>query len=948
MNYFMLLFMFQLQRIVYSDVIETNLIRSELHKLSDAGRHVDVVSMIENINSTLGSIVIDDQSPSLYNYYGVALYSLLRVDEAKQAFIKNVELFPGDTRGWINLGEVQVQTFQLNEAIVSFTNAFNAGDGEALSRILRTIGWCCHWHQFEKITYFVERNAKECELNTSCILDASGGLEYTDIKGHMHKFFNSKNTNARLSSYIIPNTNKASFWKDSNRKSKSSKRLKVGFISSDFGVHPVSSLIRGLFQFIDKTKIELFCFSLQPKMSWWGENITETVEHFIGLHNMNTQTAAYEIASRKIEILIDLNGHTMHSGLPVLSHKPAPIQLSYLGLPTSTASLFIDYYIADRIALPPEHTDHFTEKLLLMNICYIVNDYSQVQGDILKIQNNQRAPRSLLPVSTFQLDHVKNNKKILFATLSNSQKMDPHLFHVWMNILRHYPGSQMLFMEYSGYETYMPHLKQLAKSHGISPDRLVLIKQSPWIDHLYIKTSIDIVLDTVKKNGHTTGLDGVWSGIPTVTMGGGITMSARAGESIAVNLESELGLSYSLKEYEDISIRFANNVHKIKQKNNNNNDKNNGNNYEDIFSSITRSGQAVDGKIKLELWRNYVNKKRYYSSLFDTRNFTNSFTHLMEATWEVYHLTKSLNSEFSKSYGNIKNKASQRYSNKYNKNHKFGLFHVFSTTKPIPQDSKPYIIPTAQVYPLEYLSELQRILTRNNNNNDNNRKSNDNNERNNSSNRYKNKLEPLPSYVFDGRLIMLNIGGITAADGWLNVNSQVMPGVHINRDMHNLEGFADGSVTAIYSSHTLEHNAHGDGMFETALAEWRRVLRPGGIVMISVPDLRVLSRMLLDKSFDINERWKVIMMMYGAQSDPFDYHQVGFDEDLLVYFMNKAGFCQLERVGNFNLPFIDTSSLVYKNYKVSLNIVGKVCYNGDSKGPNDFSISHSADPYWGE
>ena len=259
-------------------------------------------------------------------------------------------------------------------------------------------------------------------------------------------------------------------------------------------------------------------------------------------------------------------------GLPIMAHRPAPIQISFLGLPTTTGATFIDYYLSDWIAVPSEHVSHFSEKLILLPPSYIVNDYAQVQGEVINHNNynNMRADRSYIAPNVtvdsknnnnningnnkYSNDNVSKNKKtsdnkkiatkkdiendqnkeinnknnnqnspninqILFGTLSNSQKVDPTIFHVWMNLLRKFPSSKMIFIEYKGYEFSVPNILNYTRYYGIMPGRLINSPQKPWLDHLYSKTALDLVLDTSAKNGHTTGLDGVWAGVPTATIG---------------------------------------------------------------------------------------------------------------------------------------------------------------------------------------------------------------------------------------------------------------------------------------------------------------------------------------------------------------------------------------------------------------------------------------------
>jgi len=86
--------------------------------------------------------------------------------------------------------------------------------------------------------------------------------------------------------------------------------------------------------------------------------------------------------------------------------------------------------------------------------------------------------------------------------------VDPSIFHVWMNILRRHNGAKIVLIEYAGNDVYLENYFKYAAYHGVMNHSLVAVGQTPWIDHLYAKTSIDLILDTIAKNGHTTGLDG--------------------------------------------------------------------------------------------------------------------------------------------------------------------------------------------------------------------------------------------------------------------------------------------------------------------------------------------------------------------------------------------------------------------------------------------------------
>lgn len=395
---------------------------------------------------------------------------------------------------------------------MSYEQAFNLGEHSALSRLITAKGWIDSWENFEFLAVEVEKDAYSCNVSDVCRIESAFGLEYTNVPISVAKSIHSQSPTTKLSEYLIHPHARSNIWgKVTNSKSSFHRRLRVGIISSDFGVHPVSSLIRGVVQYLNKSKIELFCFSVTDADSWWRQNMSQTAEHFDVLHGINSQDGASIIASKKIDILIDLNGHTKNTGLAYLSHRPAPVQMSYLGLPMTTAAQYVDYYIGDAVALPPEHYDHFSESLVLLPPCYIVNDYAQLQGDVvLHYSNDQRAPRHHLGTEDDILDLLRPN--LLFGTISNSQKMDPNIFNVWMNILRRFSDAAISWTQHKGMSTAIKNLRLYARHYGIPQTRIILADLAPWLDHLYKKTSVDLFLDTSVKNGHTTGLDGIWAG----------------------------------------------------------------------------------------------------------------------------------------------------------------------------------------------------------------------------------------------------------------------------------------------------------------------------------------------------------------------------------------------------------------------------------------------------
>ncbi|MGE0156830.1 MAG: methyltransferase domain-containing protein [Geobacter sp.] len=141
-------------------------------------------------------------------------------------------------------------------------------------------------------------------------------------------------------------------------------------------------------------------------------------------------------------------------------------------------------------------------------------------------------------------------------------------------------------------------------------------------------------------------------------------------------------------------------------------------------------------------------------------------------------------------------------------------------------------------------------------------------------------------------------------------------------DARDLSAFPDETFAVVYASHVLEHFDYKDELL-TVLKEWHRVLMPGGKLLVSVPDLETLCRLFADKElYDVNNRFRLMRMMFGGHTDPFDYHQVGLNLEFLTHYLSEAGFENIQRVNTFGL-LNDTSSMRFKGQLISLNLVAE-------------------------
>ncbi len=150
------------------------------------------------------------------------------------------------------------------------------------------------------------------------------------------------------------------------------------------------------------------------------------------------------------------------------------------------------------------------------------------------------------------------------------------------------------------------------------------------------------------------------------------------------------------------------------------------------------------------------------------------------------------------------------------------------------------------------------------------------------------------------------------------LNIAAGPAVDHVGDAVDLQRFPDGVFSAVYASHVLEH-LDFKGQLQSALKEWCRVLRPGGSLHVAVPDFAVIARLFLAGTLNLQDRFKLLMITFGGHNDPHDYHQVGFDLEILTFFLREAGFVDVERVEAFGL-FDDTSRMTFAGEAISLNV----------------------------
>ena len=292
-------------------------------------------------------------------------------------------------------------------------------------------------------------------------------------------------------------------------------RLRLGFLSSDFHMHATAVLMAEVFEKLDRERFEITLYSHGPEDgSPMRARLRRTADHFEQVEALSDLEVAQRIRASEIDVLVEMKGHTLNTRIAILAHRPAPVQVSYLGFPGTTGADFIDYFIGDDIVSPLAHAHHYSEKLALMPRCYQPND-------------RQRP----LPRPTTRTEVGLPETGLVLCGINQPFKLSPEVFDVWCGFLRHIPDAVLWLLQWNDHAP--AQLRAEAAARGIDPQRLVFAPKVPLADHISRLAMADLFIDTWPCNGHTTASDALWAGLPVVTCAGAAFPSRVAASLLA-------------------------------------------------------------------------------------------------------------------------------------------------------------------------------------------------------------------------------------------------------------------------------------------------------------------------------------------------------------------------------------------------------------------------------
>lgn len=515
------------------------------------------------------AIFLNPNESQGYNNLANIFFKKNLYKEAELNYKKAILLNPDFEEAYYNLGLMFFNLRKFDKAIVELKNSLkiNSKNSSAYSLLIHSYQHTCDFHIQNEIRDIINEIGID---NEPIVPFHSLAWEDNPEKQYL-RTLNYTKKNFKLSK--LETEFKTNF---------TNKKIKVGYFSSDFNNFPTTLLLIKLIENYDKNKFEIVAFSYGIQINdEMNQRIKSSVNKFIDVSKLSSKEIVKIARNLEINIAIDLNGYTKNPRTDLFQYRLAPIQINYLGYPSTMGAKFFDYIIADKNLITDETRKFYTEKIIYLPNTYQPNDNTRLIDD--KTSNRSEFN---LPDNAFVLCCFNQNYKIGYKE-----------FCIWMNILKKVRGSVLWLLETNIWAKQ--NLLKECKLQDIDPSRIIFAKKIQISEHLARHRHANLFVDTFNYNAHTTASDALWSGLPIITKKGK-QFSARVCASLLCSIGLPELITENDDQYEKLITFYALNPNKLLE-------------------------------IKKKLSQNILKEP-----LFDTNNYIFNFEKALEKVFKIY------------------------------------------------------------------------------------------------------------------------------------------------------------------------------------------------------------------------------------------------------------------------------------------------------------------------
>jgi protein O-GlcNAc transferase len=467
---------------------------SELH--NNLGNALKSVGELQRaVASYRQAIALNPKLAAAHNNLAGALNQLGKHKAAAQSYREAIAIEPNFHEAWSNLGNVLRELGQLIEGESAYRRALKlrpdafqtlnnlgtllkdcgdfAGSQAAFRRVLEL-----------KPDFAVAHHNLLMSLQYDPTVTPAALLEE-------HRAFDRRHAQP-LAANILPPANVP----DPDR------RLRIGYVSGDFGRHPVGHFLAPVLPNHDRDQVEVFAYSDRAVEDDLTHELRKACDHWRSIVGITDEALAARIRDDRIDILVDLSGHTADNRLLAFARKPAPVQATWAGYVGTTGLSAMDYLITDARETPPGSESNYVEKLALLPDCYVCFEPPRCAPEVGPLPARSRGHPT-------------------FGCFNNLSKINEAVIALWSELLRRIPEAELVHKTHQLSDPAVrARMAALFAAQGIEASRLRLLGKSPHRELLEEYNNIDIALDPFPYSGGLTTLESLWMGVPVVTLGG--------------------------------------------------------------------------------------------------------------------------------------------------------------------------------------------------------------------------------------------------------------------------------------------------------------------------------------------------------------------------------------------------------------------------------------------
>jgi predicted O-linked N-acetylglucosamine transferase (SPINDLY family) len=469
-----------------------------------------------------------EPSEKVLSALGEVLTEAGQHDEAVSTLSRARALYPESRAVLLLLATALSSAKRSAEAIALMRRALeqDPGDPEWLGRLVREQGHVCDWREWDALVTrafeFLESGRAVFHPFLWTLLTADAALQ-----------------RKAADAWARPIVQQAKAERLTPRPPSARRRIRLGYLSTDFHDHAVAYLLAQVIELHDRERFEVIAYSHGTIMHGaMRHRLEHGFDDFVDVLGATERATARRISEDGIDILVDLKGHTAGARLSVLARRPAPVIVTYLGYPGTLGEGLADYLIGDATVTPLAAAPHYAEKLVLLPNCFLPSDRHRAIG-----RAQQRG------------EHQLAQDALVLCCFNQGSKINPAIWSVWCDVLQAVPRAVLWMPETRAGE--IDNLRGELIKRNIAVTRLVAAARLPAAEQHLARVSLaDLALDTFPYTSHTTASDALWAGVPLVTLAGE-SFASRVAASLLRNVGLGDLVTASVADYRSLLLALA-------------------------------------------------------------------------------------------------------------------------------------------------------------------------------------------------------------------------------------------------------------------------------------------------------------------------------------------------------------------------------------------------------